>query len=556
MQYLPNVVVSFIAWSLGYTGSWLRARRRAKIREAREPIQDIANEAFAELRHESGPLTDDSAAQLAKNMDLPNFLGERDYTQVKTQVLLIEKKIAQFVNGIRIADDMSQRPYYQLCKQVLEQLKMLFDANHPINGKAVIDDNTALSRAIQKAIIIETGDLEVARTLSELEYGNWNPFSDLNGIMSWEPGSCDVEELISSTKAAIESLQYACEVVQQRKRKVPDFQKSTIFMSWPFRSTPRKSKVLTVTESADLKQVPVLNSALENTLNEALFGKRPRVEVADTDFAPGGQYRGRDICPHFQSRTPDELQGVCKLFIKFQNQKPGTISIGSGWCIGKDTVVTAAHCLYDSVYGRYAQSITAHIGYSGKADYAITKPEAIHGISAVIHEEYHATGQTRYDMAFVRLEKPFKDVIQIIGEFAPLKESNVTLRIVGYPGDSPSGHKNLEGEVMFSSEGLVQTMHLQKEKYELRYDLDTVGGNSGSPVLKITPGQSSFRAIGTHCAFSTLNKGSALGHEGHLPDRYEQALKAALGKPTTNATVTQQKGSIPGLQKITITDSP
>lgn len=113
--------------------------------------------------------------------------------------------------------------------------------------------------------------------------------------------------------------------------------------------------------------------------------------------------------------------------------------MATGWLIEKDLLVTAGHCAWDwsHDYGRLTH-VKAYIGYSGKESIKDTNQVQLRmGIQAASTENWLTKGSSnsRGDVSFIRVNKPFSGVDPIKYLPTPWSGSNVRLGVVGYPGD-------------------------------------------------------------------------------------------------------------------------
>ena len=99
----------------------------------------------------------------------------------------------------------------------------------------------------------------------------------------------------------------------------------------------------------------------------------------------------------------------------------------------------------------------------------------------------------------------------------------MNLGVVGYPGDRLSPGDSAYGEHMYEM-FLPTEFDLATSNRLLQYDIDTFGGNSGSPVLV----KDDMRAIGVHVLGGNSNSASVIGALGNVFQQYEGSF---LAKP-------------------------
>lgn len=122
---------------------------------------------------------------------------------------------------------------------------------------------------------------------------------------------------------------------------------------------------------------------------------------------------------------------------------------GTGWLIDKETVVTAAHCLYDPKYDTFATTVDVFVGISMQWSQDKTEQEQRRASSVAVHWGYYAGYGTPYDFAILKLDQPFKDIVAVSAGNCP-KDVDFKIRVVGFPGDLPSGHWRQGLDMYFS----------------------------------------------------------------------------------------------------------
>ncbi|KAJ9131063.1 hypothetical protein NKR23_g11900 [Pleurostoma richardsiae] len=192
--------------------------------------------------------------------------------------------------------------------------------------------------------------------------------------------------------------------------------------------------------------------------------------VRRTDFAPDGKYRA-----------------ICKLFLQFRKYE----YVATGWLIDSSTVVTAGHNVYDWRDG-YLVSVKAFTGYYGPKSEYDPKVDRRHGRCVILPYAWIAKEYENYDVALIALEKPFTISTSVKYTNTPETETKRYLGVVGYPTDLDNGDSMYEGFV-------ETTYDLSKYGMMLAYQVDTMGGNSGSPVLRMNDDGLTMTAIGVHC---------------------------------------------------------
>lgn len=187
------------------------------------------------------------------------------------------------------------------------------------------------------------------------------------------------------------------------------------------------------------------------------------VPVTDSDTMPDGKYRS-----------------ICKLFMSYQNT-PDTEYTGTGWLIAPNVIATAGHSLYDrEEKGGCLKSVKVHFGSRGPESVKETTSEPRWGISAALPASYMQASLSKPhyspDTGFVVLDRPVTNIPPVRWLSTPEEESPRRLGVVGYPGDKDSGYRMYE-------DWRDVDVDLASSELMLSYKIDTMGGQSGSPVL-------------------------------------------------------------------------
>lgn len=90
---------------------------------------------------------------------------------------------------------------------------------------------------------------------------------------------------------------------------------------------------------------------------------------------------------------------------------------------------------------------------------------------------------------------------------------------MGYPGDLRSPEDSAYGEHMYEMY-LPTEFDLATSKKLLQYEIDTFGGNSGSPVIV----KDDMRVIGVHVLGGNINSASVIGPLGNVFETYKRAF--------------------------------
>lgn len=162
---------------------------------------------------------------------------------------------------------------------------------------------------------------------------------------------------------------------------------------------------------------------------------------------------------------------ICHLAIEAQN---GRRFLGSGAFIGRNTILTAGHCVYMHNQGGWARSITVSPGRNANSrPFGQARATQFRSVRGWVN----GTSSTRrdYDYAAIIIA-PNSGITGQVGAFgfAAYTDQYLAgkrLNLAGYPGDKAAGTMWYHGR---------RATRLTSRTIE--YDIDTVGGQSGSAV--------------------------------------------------------------------------
>lgn len=190
---------------------------------------------------------------------------------------------------------------------------------------------------------------------------------------------------------------------------------------------------------------------------------------------------------------------VCHLIIKRSDNQ---FAFGTGWFAGPRIVVTAGHCIYDPDGTGWATEVTVVPGRNGDA--APFGYQA--GATLQVHPNFVRNQDAAYDFGAVIL--PDTKLSAQVGwfGFGVFPDPDIMLNPVntgGYPFDKEFGTPWYNG-------GRISNL----DEQFLFYMLDTMPGDSGSPVFRTTA-DGERTALAIHTGTRGMNRGVRITPEIH-----------------------------------------
>ncbi|MFN3287878.1 MAG: trypsin-like serine peptidase [Sphingomonadaceae bacterium] len=179
------------------------------------------------------------------------------------------------------------------------------------------------------------------------------------------------------------------------------------------------------------------------------------------------------------------LRAICSLVMEDAN---GLAMIGTGFLVGRRTVMTCAHNLRKHNFA--AAKVTVRPGREAGHSPA---PFGAHVVTAAdwwMHPDWPGGWKAAHDFALLRLPEPVGETTGWLG-IAALAGPAMAARMVnlaGYPA-CVGRCRNIEDENVIPANQRGAQLWWQRDRIlrtdadQLFYDLDTFGGNSGSPVI-------------------------------------------------------------------------
>jgi V8-like Glu-specific endopeptidase len=174
---------------------------------------------------------------------------------------------------------------------------------------------------------------------------------------------------------------------------------------------------------------------------------------------------------------------ICSLRIK---SKSGMVYAGTAWFIGPKTLATAGHCVYMLNDGGWAASIEiTPAQYGDSAPFGKIKATKFSAVDGW-------TVQNLRDFDYGVIHLASREVGEKIGNFAvesfpDALLANVVAKVSGYPADRE------QAKFQYFHERPIMSLTPTR----ITYDIDTFGGQSGSPIWEDTA-EHGVVAIGIH----------------------------------------------------------
>lgn len=211
---------------------------------------------------------------------------------------------------------------------------------------------------------------------------------------------------------------------------------------------------------------------------ETVLGVDQRVRISDTSRLPWRMVAGLRLIP-----------------------KPPFTSefIGTGWFIGPKTLLTAGHCVFSgSDFGGWIGAIEVSPGRNaGKFPYGTVTAKRFSALEA-----WQTSSDADFDIGCIHLDEPLGKKVGYfkVASMSDADLKNALLNISGYPADRGDGT-----EQYFHANRVLRT-----SARRIYYDIDTYGGQSGSPVWHQSAPNAPPVAVAVH-AYGVGGTASNLG---------------------------------------------
>jgi glutamyl endopeptidase len=240
-------------------------------------------------------------------------------------------------------------------------------------------------------------------------------------------------------------------------------------------STPNADGVESIARPEALESVDDQSWSAPDTsrlldVGAASFGTPPQ-DVLETLHGPDNRVRIKDTVK-FPWRVHASL---------LITAADGSVWIGTAWFIGPHTLATAGHCVYiknSGVPGRdgWVKSILVMPGRDGKKlPFGSVTADHFYSVKG-----WAETGNENFDYGAIVIPTDVGQQLGWfgIGVFADADLTGSIGNITGYPGDQP------EGTQWYDTHQIASVT-----PSKVYYDIDTMGGQSGSAVYRIVDGK-------------------------------------------------------------------
>lgn len=191
----------------------------------------------------------------------------------------------------------------------------------------------------------------------------------------------------------------------------------------------------------------------------------------------------------------------------------------TGWLIGKDTVATAGHCVHEGGGGSWSRDVRFYPAFNnGAAPFGSCGARRLYTVARWAQGNFDEQSE-QFDYGAVKLNCSIGSTTGWLGYYATADSLvGLPVLLMGYPGDRTPLY------TLWGAGGGIAA----SEQRKIRYQLDTGGGQSGSPVIEADRGASRQRCFGT-CAVA-IHAYGVDGDGNNSGTRINQAVADNLTK--------------------------
>lgn len=223
----------------------------------------------------------------------------------------------------------------------------------------------------------------------------------------------------------------------------------------------------------------------------------PPLDVEDSVAVPESEIStqaiiGTDNRIQVTNTTANPFKKIAYMEIRWAD---GYAAAATGFMIGNSSVATAGHAVYSKDHGGFATSITVWPGKNGSK----TPYGSAVATEATIPKVFYKEEDPRYDAAVIKINKALGKKTGYFGLRRQNSAYTSEVYVTGYPGDHPGQMWKMKDVPRVTT------------KYRLTYNIDTYGGQSGSPIYRVYNGK--WYVIGIHTT-GHFNNGKAYKNSG------------------------------------------
>jgi V8-like Glu-specific endopeptidase len=212
-------------------------------------------------------------------------------------------------------------------------------------------------------------------------------------------------------------------------------------------------------------QLPAVQRASRRAPADEIRPGALGLSAAGVDMTPESVL-GKDQRKLVRDTTVYPWRTVCSIRMSF----PGGNFRGTGTLIARKYLLTSGHNVYDPDEGGWANSIEVVPGRDGTyAPYGTA-----HAVKSYVLEPWVTSGHHDWDIGLVELNQEIGTATGFVGFAAYPSLRGVKGEQAGYPGDRDNASRQ------YRSGGKITSFSAE----QMRYKMDTAGGQSGSAVCR------------------------------------------------------------------------